>query len=122
MCFWISLQLLDVNFEAYQHALDPEERFALAQAITDIMHKHPWFDLMLEYFVNTYKDKCIYLQLHFQLLRDIVNQQVSQIYSKFILGKQEMKTRIRNFDYSLRGFTVLKSINTNLTMNSIDIL
>ncbi|KAK2534824.1 hypothetical protein Q9233_004056 [Columba guinea] len=70
------IQLLDVNFEAYQHALDPEERFALAQAITDIMHKHPWFDLKLEYFVNTYKDKCIYLQLHFQLLRDIVNQQV----------------------------------------------
>ncbi|XP_066849266.1 uncharacterized protein [Anser cygnoides] len=69
-------QLLDVYFEAYQHALDPEERFALAQAITDIMHKHPRFDLKLEYFVNTYKDECICLQLHHQLLRDIVNQQI----------------------------------------------
>ncbi|XP_065592101.1 uncharacterized protein LOC136048375 [Cyrtonyx montezumae] len=69
-------QLLDVYFEAYQHALDPEERFALAQAITDIMHKRPRFDLELEYFVNTYKDECICLQLHLQLLRDIVNQQI----------------------------------------------
>ncbi|KAF1558479.1 hypothetical protein FQV10_0004455, partial [Eudyptes schlegeli] len=69
-------QLLDVYFEAYQHTLDPEERFALAQAITDIMHKRPRFDLKLEYFVNTYKDECICLQLHLQLLRDIVNQQI----------------------------------------------
>ncbi|XP_050565774.1 uncharacterized protein LOC126913250 [Cygnus atratus] len=69
-------QLLDVYFEAYQHALDPEERFALAQAIIDIMHKHPRFDLKLEYFVNTYKDECICLQFHHQLLRDIVNQQI----------------------------------------------
>ncbi|XP_009892173.1 PREDICTED: transmembrane protein FLJ37396 [Charadrius vociferus] len=69
-------QLLDVYFEAYQHALDPEERFALAQAIIDIMHKRPRFDLKLEYFVNTYKDECICLQLHLQLLKDIVNQQI----------------------------------------------
>ncbi|KAF1504917.1 hypothetical protein FQV18_0002110, partial [Eudyptula minor novaehollandiae] len=69
-------QLLDVYFEAYQHTLDPEERFALAQAITDIMHKRPRFDLKLEYLVNTYKDECICLQLHLQLLRDIVNQQI----------------------------------------------
>ncbi|KAF1430960.1 hypothetical protein FQV22_0012999, partial [Spheniscus magellanicus] len=69
-------QLLDVYFEAYQHTLDPEERFALAQAITDIMHKRPRFDLKLEYFVNTYKDECICLQLHLQLLRDIVNKQI----------------------------------------------
>ncbi|KAF1672414.1 hypothetical protein FQV07_0003308, partial [Pygoscelis papua] len=68
-------QLLDVYFEAYQHTLDPEERFALAQVITDIMHKCPRFDLKLQYFVNTYKDECICLQLHLQLLRDIVNQQ-----------------------------------------------
>ncbi|XP_048793577.1 uncharacterized protein LOC125689888 isoform X1 [Lagopus muta] len=69
-------QLLDVYLEAYQHALDPEERFALAQAITDIMHKHPRFDLELEYFVNIYRDECICLQLQAQLLRDIVNQQI----------------------------------------------
>nr|XP_009513121.1 PREDICTED: transmembrane protein FLJ37396 [Phalacrocorax carbo] len=73
---WFAVfRLLDVYFEAYQHALDPEERFALAQAITDIMHKCPGFDLKLEYFVNAYKDECICLQLHLQLLRDTVNQQ-----------------------------------------------
>lgn len=107
MCFWISLQLLDVYFEAYQHALDPEERFALAQAIIDIMHKHPRFDLKLEYFVNTYKDECICLQLHHQLLRDIVNQQVGWIYSTSILSKQEVKSRMGSFDCSLHWFTVL---------------
>ncbi|XP_054675028.1 uncharacterized protein LOC129203961 isoform X2 [Grus americana] len=69
-------QVLDVYFEVYQHALDPEERFALAQAIIDIMHKRPRFDLKIEYFVNTYKDECICLQLHLHLLRDIVNQKI----------------------------------------------
>ncbi|KAK4824337.1 hypothetical protein QYF61_013672 [Mycteria americana] len=69
-------QLLDVYFEAYQHVLDPEERFALAQVITDILHKRPRFDLKLEYFINTYKDECICLQLRLQMLRDIVNQKI----------------------------------------------
>ncbi|XP_074751165.1 LOW QUALITY PROTEIN: uncharacterized protein LOC141954983 [Athene noctua] len=69
-------QLLDVYFEAYQHALDPEERFALAQAIMDIMHKRPRFDLKLDYFVNAYENECICLQLHLQLLREIVNRQI----------------------------------------------
>nr|XP_009675270.1 PREDICTED: transmembrane protein FLJ37396 [Struthio camelus australis] len=69
-------QLLDVYFEAYQHAIDPEERFALAQTIVDVMHKRPRFDLKLGYFVDTYRDECICLQLHLQLLRGIVNQQI----------------------------------------------
>lgn len=115
-------QLLDVYLEVYQHALDPEERFALAQAITDIMHKHPRFDLELEYFVNVYKDECICLQLHLQLLRDIVNQQVCWIYSVSILGKQEMKSRMGNFDCSLHWFTVPSWVTTTLTAKSIDAL
>ncbi|CAM2111897.1 unnamed protein product [Caretta caretta] len=69
-------QLLDGYFEAYQHALDTEERFALAQAITDIMHKRPRFDLSLRYFVNTYNDECICLRLQLQLVREIFNQHI----------------------------------------------
>lgn len=69
-------QRMNAYFETYQNALDPEERVALAQVITDTMHKRPRFDLKLEYFVSTYKDECICLRLHLQLLRDIVNQQV----------------------------------------------
>ncbi|EMP38038.1 hypothetical protein UY3_04797 [Chelonia mydas] len=69
-------QLLDGYFEAYQHALDTEERFALAQAITDIMHKRPRFDLSLRYFVNTYNDECICLRLQLQLVREICNQHI----------------------------------------------
>ncbi|CAM4534930.1 unnamed protein product, partial [Caretta caretta] len=68
--------LLDGYFEAYQHALDTEERFALAQAITDIMHKRPRFDLSLRYFVNTYNDECICLRLQLQLVREIFNQHI----------------------------------------------
>ncbi|XP_043398700.1 uncharacterized protein LOC102942958 isoform X1 [Chelonia mydas] len=69
-------QLLDGYFEAYQHALDTEERFDLAQAITDIMHKRPRFDLSLRYFVNTYNDECICLRLQLQLVREICNQHI----------------------------------------------
>ncbi|XP_063110059.1 centrosomal protein CEP57L1 isoform X4 [Cavia porcellus] len=69
-------QLLDCYFEAYQHALDPEERFALAQVITDIMHQRPKFDLDHPYFIKAYKEECVCLRLHLQLVRSILNQQI----------------------------------------------
>ncbi|KAJ6660255.1 hypothetical protein lerEdw1_017955 [Lerista edwardsae] len=69
-------QLLDSYFEAYQHALELEERFALAQVITDIIYKRPRFDFHLGYFVNTYKNECTCLKLQLQLVRDILNQQI----------------------------------------------
>ncbi|XP_067841118.1 uncharacterized protein si:ch73-242m19.1 [Heptranchias perlo] len=69
-------QLLDSYFEAYQHVLDVEERFALAQVITDIMHKRPRFNLSNEYFVKTYRAECTCLKLHLQLIRDILNKQI----------------------------------------------
>nr|XP_060630159.1 uncharacterized protein LOC132774240 [Anolis sagrei ordinatus] len=69
-------QLLDSYFEAYQHALVWEERFALAQAITDVMSRRPRIDFHLGYFVNLYKDECACLRLHTQLARDILNQQI----------------------------------------------
>ncbi|XP_075409858.1 uncharacterized protein LOC142452382 [Tenrec ecaudatus] len=67
-------QLLDSYFEAYQHVLDPEERFALAQVITDIMHRRPRFDPSHPYFIKAYRDDCTCLKLHLQLVRGILNQ------------------------------------------------
>lgn len=71
------LQVLDCYFEAYQHALDPEERFALAQVITDVMYRAPRFDLSHPYFIKAYRDERACLRLHLQLLRAILNQHVS---------------------------------------------
>ncbi|XP_077636167.1 uncharacterized protein LOC144244680 [Crocuta crocuta] len=71
-------QLLDSYFEAYQHVLDPEERFALAQVITDIMHKCPRFDLSHPYFIKAYRDECTCLRLHLQLVRGILNQHIER--------------------------------------------
>ncbi|XP_032264158.1 uncharacterized protein LOC116634725 [Phoca vitulina] len=69
-------QLLDCYFEAYQHVLDPEERFALAQVITDIMHRRPRFDFSHPYFIKAYRDECTCLRLHLQLVRGILNQHI----------------------------------------------
>ncbi|XP_060128609.1 uncharacterized protein LOC118082199 isoform X9 [Zootoca vivipara] len=69
-------QLLNSYFEAYQHALDSEERFALAQVVTDIMYRRPRFDFHLGYFVNIYKDECACLELHLQLVRGVLNKQI----------------------------------------------
>lgn len=70
-------QLLDSYFEAYQHVLDPEERFALAQVITDLMHRRPRFDLSRPYFRKAYRDEGTCLRLHLELVRGILNQHVS---------------------------------------------
>ncbi|MEE6475995.1 hypothetical protein FKM82_010933 [Ascaphus truei] len=69
-------QLVDSYYEAYQHVLDPEERFALAQVITDIMFRRPRFDVGSDYFLKAYKDECQCLRLHLQLVRNVLNSQI----------------------------------------------
>ncbi|KAM9234693.1 LOW QUALITY PROTEIN: uncharacterized protein PS065_005276 [Dugong dugon] len=69
-------QLLDSYFEAYQHVLDPEERFVLAQVITDIMHRRPRFDPSHPYFIKAYRDDCTCPSLYQQLVRGILNQHI----------------------------------------------
>ncbi|XP_052607475.1 LOW QUALITY PROTEIN: uncharacterized protein LOC128118689 [Peromyscus californicus insignis] len=71
-------QLLDSYLEAYQHTLDPEERFTLAQAMTDIMHRRPKFDLSHSYFTKAYQDDCTCLRLHRQLVRGILSHHREQ--------------------------------------------
>lgn len=65
-------QLLDSYLEAYQHVLDPEERFALAQVMADIMHRCPRFDLSLPYFIKAYQDECTCPRPHLQLVRGVL--------------------------------------------------
>nr|XP_008261576.2 uncharacterized protein LOC100346633 [Oryctolagus cuniculus] len=69
-------QLLDSYFEAYQHTLDPQERLALAQVMTDIMHRRPRFDLGHAYFIKAYQEECTCLRFHLQLVRRILHQQI----------------------------------------------
>ncbi|KAG9493346.1 hypothetical protein GDO78_001317 [Eleutherodactylus coqui] len=69
-------QLVDSYYEAYQHTLDPEERFALAQVITDIIFRRPRFDIGSKYFREAYKDECQCLRLHLQLVRDVLKSQL----------------------------------------------
>uniref|UniRef100_A0A4X2KWR7 Coiled-coil domain containing 162 n=2 Tax=Vombatus ursinus TaxID=29139 RepID=A0A4X2KWR7_VOMUR len=44
--------------------------------MTDIMHHRPRFDFSHSYFRKTYKDECISLRLHLQLVRDILNRHI----------------------------------------------
>ncbi|XP_071997916.1 uncharacterized protein [Engystomops pustulosus] len=78
-------QLVDSYYEAYQHTLDPEERFALAQVITDIMFRRPRFDIGCKYFLEAYRDECQCLRLHLQLVRDVLKMQLE--YNREYLQK-----------------------------------
>ncbi|KAM9316636.1 uncharacterized protein PAF06_007690 [Gastrophryne carolinensis] len=69
-------QLVDIYYEAYQHVFDPEERFALAQVITDIMYHRPRFDIGSKFFLEAYREECQCLRLHLQLARNILNNQI----------------------------------------------
>ncbi|KAM7135424.1 LOW QUALITY PROTEIN: uncharacterized protein WM277_015343 [Molossus nigricans] len=72
-------QLLDCYFEAYQHVLDPEEGFAIAQVITDITHRCPRFDLSHPHFLKSYQDECARLRLHQQLVRGVLSQHMEHV-------------------------------------------
>ncbi|XP_074517834.1 coiled-coil domain-containing protein 162-like [Sebastes fasciatus] len=72
------VQLLNCYFEAYQHAAGTEERFALAQVITDIMHSRPQLDLNQDYFVQAYRAEISCLRSHQQLIRDILDTQIEK--------------------------------------------
>lgn len=92
------LQLLDCYFEAFQHRLDPEERFALAQVITDTMHRCPRFDLSHPYFSKAYQDECICPRLHLQLVRSILNEHVSTVGFSNSACEKKMENMTRTED------------------------
>ncbi|KAF7657996.1 hypothetical protein LDENG_00019480 [Lucifuga dentata] len=72
------VQLLNCYFEAYQHVSGTEERFSLAQVLTDIMHSRPHLDLDQDYFVETYRAEISCLQSHQQLIRAVLDSQIEQ--------------------------------------------
>ncbi|XP_034531399.1 coiled-coil domain-containing protein 162 [Notolabrus celidotus] len=72
------VQLLNCYFEAYQHTAGTEEKFALARVITDIMHSRPHLDLNQDYFVEVYRAEIDCLQIHQQLIRNILDNQIDK--------------------------------------------
>ncbi|KAB0401167.1 hypothetical protein E2I00_011377 [Balaenoptera physalus] len=56
-----------------------QRRFALAQAITDVIHRCPRFDLSYPYFIKAYREECTCLRLHLQLVRGILTSSQCKI-------------------------------------------
>ncbi|KAK6307562.1 hypothetical protein J4Q44_G00227100 [Coregonus suidteri] len=74
------VQLLNCYIDAYQHVTGPEERFSLAQVITDIMHRRPrlHLDMGAEYFVQAYRAEMVCMQTHQQLVRTVLDNQIDR--------------------------------------------
>ncbi|XP_005736840.1 uncharacterized protein ccdc162p [Pundamilia nyererei] len=72
------VQLLNCYYEAYQHAVGTEERFALAQVITDIMHRKPQLDLNQDNYFQAYRTEISCMQSHQRLIRDILDNQIER--------------------------------------------
>ncbi|XP_069812847.1 uncharacterized protein [Dendropsophus ebraccatus] len=108
-------QLVDSYFEAYQHTLDPGERFALAQVITDIMFRRPRFDIGSKYFLEAYTDECQCLRLHLQLVRDVLKSQLEN-QREFVqkVWQDGRKMNVSDFGLPLNIVTKpLVSLNTS---------
>ncbi|XP_073531933.1 uncharacterized protein [Phyllobates terribilis] len=108
-------QLADSYYEAYQHTLDPEERFALAQVITDIMFRRPRFDIGSKYFLEAYRDECQCLRLHLQLVRDVLTSQLEN-QREFVQKVWRESRKGGAYDFGLPHNIVTKplvSLNTS---------
>ncbi|XP_077145694.1 uncharacterized protein LOC143807719 isoform X2 [Ranitomeya variabilis] len=108
-------QLVDSYYEAYQHTLDPEERFSLAQVITDIMYKRPRFDIGSKYFLEAYSDECQCLRLHLQLVRDVLTSQLEN-QREFVQKVWRESRKGGTYDFGLPHNIVTKplvSLNTS---------
>ncbi|XP_064604712.1 uncharacterized protein LOC135469969 isoform X2 [Liolophura sinensis] len=71
-------ELLDCYLEAYQHVFDRDEKRALAQVITNIIHQRPRIDFKDKYFIKTYRTECVTLRLHCKLLKSILDKQIEE--------------------------------------------
>ncbi|XP_042565686.1 uncharacterized protein si:ch73-242m19.1 isoform X2 [Clupea harengus] len=72
------MQLLNCYFEAYQHVTDSEERVAMAQVITDIIHRRPQLDPTALYCVQAYQEELVCLQTHQQLIKQVLDHQIDE--------------------------------------------
>jgi hypothetical protein len=73
----LNFQLLDCYMEAYQHVVDRDEKRLMAQTITNLIHQRPRFDFQANYFIRCYRLECMCLRTHSQLVKAILDKQVS---------------------------------------------
>uniref|UniRef100_A0A5K4F3H5 Phosphodiesterase I n=2 Tax=Schistosoma mansoni TaxID=6183 RepID=A0A5K4F3H5_SCHMA len=69
--------LMDIYVEAYNHIISRDSRRKLAQMMTDLMYKRPRLDLNENYFVTAYKYECAILRQRKEIMKSILNNQVS---------------------------------------------
>eukprot|EP01079_Euglenida_sp_SAG-EU17-18_P002264 gene2264-71_t len=70
----VIMQLL----EAYLHSTDKAAHSELRQGLTDLVHARPLLNLTAEYFVSSYSDEIVTLELRQALLQQIGMHQVKQ--------------------------------------------
>ena len=75
-------QLLDCYYEAYQHVTDRDELRALAETITQVMHRRPRFDFEASYFIRAYRTECSIVQLEATLVKSILDKQVRHCHRR----------------------------------------
>ena len=63
--------------ECYEHVTDPLEQQKLMQTITNIMARRPRLNLQANYFTDAYEAEIALLQKQFELIKAIVDIQVS---------------------------------------------
>lgn len=63
--------------ECYEHVCDPLEQQKLMQVITDYMSRRPRLNLNANYFIDAYDAEILLLQKQFELVRTLVDLQIS---------------------------------------------
>ncbi|KAL8592207.1 hypothetical protein ACOMHN_030882 [Nucella lapillus] len=83
--------LLDCYYEAYQHVTDRDEKRALADTITQVMHRRPRQDFESPYFIRAYRTECAILQQESALVKSILDRQIEdqRIYTQRVCREGE---------------------------------
>ncbi|XP_076834646.1 si:ch73-242m19.1 isoform X3 [Brachyhypopomus gauderio] len=121
------IELLNCYFEAYQHVIDQEERFSLAQVITDIMYRRPRLDLETGYFIQSYREEMVCLQSHQQLIKSVLNCQIDKQrqYLKRIWRGEHRGRRLYEYGFPPINYTStqLASVGgSSLALKSVYVL
>ncbi|XP_076468617.1 uncharacterized protein LOC143299362 isoform X2 [Babylonia areolata] len=84
-------ELLDCYYEAYQHVTDRDEKRALAETITQVMHRRPRMDFDAPYFIRAYRTECTILQQEAALVKSILDKQIEEqrVYTQRVCREGE---------------------------------
>jgi hypothetical protein len=102
------LELVLIYVEVYEHAIQKDRQFELAQIIVDLMALRPSFNFEASYFVQAYSLAKKILQAHTRLLRSIVDFQASY----------EVDVQSRNIDADLSEVTNSSNFVVQTTSHS----